>query len=220
MSPSRKFNTTTSMGRLTLNILLSFAQFEREVIGERVRNKVAASKQKGMWMGGHPPLGYDIEHRKLVVNPQEALLVNETFERYLEMESAYKLAEFLNGRGDRNTRWVNRHGVESGGQPFLYQAFYKILNNQLYIGRIIHKDKNYEGQHQPIISVELWDRVQNALKAGQVQRERRYAKHGALLMGKCFSPAGYAYTPTYSTCDAVRHRYYIEKKTQHRISAA
>lgn len=219
VSITQQFNTTTSMGRLTLNILLSFAQFEREVIGERVRDKVAASKQKGMWMGGHPPLGYDIEHRKLVVNPQEALLVNEIFERYLEMESAYKLAEFLNARGDRNKRWVNRHGVESGGQPFLYQALYKILNNQLYIGRITHKDKSYEGQHQPIISVELWDRVQNALKAGQVQRERRYAKHGALLMGKCFSPAGYFYTPTYTTSGAVRHRYYIEKKTQHRIKA-
>lgn len=219
VSITQQFNTTTSMGRLTLNILLSFAQFEREVIGERVRDKVAASKQKGMWMGGHPPLGYDIEHRKLVVNPQEALLVNEIFERYLEMESAYKLAEFLNGRGDTNKRWLNRHGVECGGQPYLYQSIYKILNNQLYIGRITHKDKSYEGQHQPIISVEIWDRVQNLLKAGQVQRERRYAKHGALLMGKCFSPAGYFFTPTYSTSGAVRHRYYIEKKTQHRIKA-
>lgn len=189
------------------------------MIGERVRDKVAASKQKGMWMGGHPPLGYDIKHRKLVVNPQEALLVNEIFERYLEMESAYKLAEFLNARGDRNKCWVNRHGVESGGQPFLYQALYKILNNLLYIGRISHKEKSYEGQHQPIISVELWDRVQNLLKAGQVQRERRYAKHGALLMGKCYSPAGYGFTPTYTTTGAVRHRYYIEKKTQHRIKA-
>ncbi len=219
VSITQQFNTTTSMGRLTLNILLSFAQFEREVIGERVRDKVAASKQKGMWMGGHPPLGYDIEHRKLVVNPKEALLVNEIFERYLEMQSAYKLAEFLNGRGDRNKRWMNRHGVESGGQPFLYQALYKILNNQLYIGRITHKDKSYDGQHQPIISVELWDRVQNVLKAGQEHRVKRNAKHGALLMGKCFSPAGYAYTPTYSTSGAVRHRYYIEKKTQHRIKA-
>lgn len=219
VSITQQFNTTTSMGRLTLNILLSFAQFEREVIGERVRDKVAASKQKGMWMGGHPPLGYDIEHRKLVVNPQEALLVNEIFERYLEMQSAYKLAEFLNGRGDRNKRWMNRHGVESGGQLFLYQALYKILNNQLYIGRISHKEKSYEGQHQGIISIELWDQVQNALKAGQEHRVKRNAKHGALLMGKCFSPAGYAYTPTYSTSRAVRHRYYIEKKTQHRIKA-
>ncbi len=220
VSITQQFNTTTSMGRLTLNILLSFAQFEREVIGERVRDKVAASKQKGMWMGGHPPLGYDIDHRKLVINPQEALLVNEIFERYLEMKSAYKVTEFLNRRGDTNKRWVNRHGVESGGQPFLHQALYKILNNPLYIGRITHKDKTYEGQHQGIISVELWDRVQNSLKAGKLQRERRYAKHGALLMGKCFSPAGHGYTPTYTTRGAVRHRYYIEKKTQHRIKAA
>ena len=220
VSITQQFNTTTSMGRLTLNILLSFAQFEREVIGERVRDKVAASKQKGMWMGGHPPLGYDIEHRKLVVNPQEALLVNEIFERYLEMQSAYKLAEFMNARGDANKRWVNRHGIESGGQPFLYQALYKILNNKLYIGRISHKEKSYEGQHQPIISIELWDRVQNALKQGKEERVKRHAKHGALLMGKCFSPAGYGYTPTYSTTGAVRHRYYLERKTQHRIKAA
>lgn len=220
VSITQQFNTTTSMGRLTLNILLSFAQFEREVIGERVRDKVAASKQKGMWMGGHPPLGYDVEHRKLVVNPREALLINEIFERYLEMQSAYKLAEFLNARGDTNKRYVNRHGIESGGQPFLYQALYKILNNQLYIGRITHKEKSYEGQHQPIISVELWDRVQNALKQGKEERVKRHAKHGALLMGKCFSPAGYSYTPTYSTTGAVRHRYYLEKKTQHRIKAS
>ncbi len=219
VSITQQFNTTTSMGRLTLNILLSFAQFEREVIGERVRDKVAASKQKGMWMGGHPPLGYDIEHRKLVVNPQEALLVNEIFERYLEMQSAYKLSDFLNGRGDTNKRWLNRHGIESGGQQFCYQAIYKILNNPLYIGRIRHKDKTYEGQHQGIISIELWDQVQNKLKEGNEQRVKRYAKHGALLMGKCFSPAGYFFTPTYSTNGAVRHRYYIEKKTQHRIKA-
>lgn len=219
VSITQQFNTTTSMGRLTLNILLSFAQFEREVIGERVRDKVAASKQKGMWMGGHPPLGYDVEHRKLIVNPQEALLVNEMFERYLEMQSAYKLSAFLNGRGDRNKRWVSRHGIESGGQPFLYQAIYKILNNPLYIGRIRHKDKTYEGKHQGIISVELWDRVQNALKEGSEQRVKRHAKHGALLMGKCFSPAGYAYTPTYSTSGSVRHRYYLEKNAQHRIRA-
>lgn len=219
VSITQQFNTTTSMGRLTLNILLSFAQFEREVIGERVRDKVAASKQKGMWMGGHPPLGYDIEQRKLVVNPQEARLVNEIFERYLDMGSAYKLADVLNGRGDRNKCWVNRHGVESGGKPFSYQALYKILNNPLYIGRIRHKEKTYEGQHQAIISTELWERVQSALKEGNERRVRRHAKHGALLMGICFSPAGHIYTPTYTTTGAVRHRYYIEKKTQHRIKA-
>lgn len=219
VSITQQFNTTTSMGRLTLNILLSFAQFEREVIGERVRDKVAASKQRGMWMGGYPPLGYDIEHRKLVANVQEAALVNEIFERYLEMRSAYKLAEFLNARGDTNKRWINRLGAESGGQPFSYQALYKILNNPLYIGLIKHKDKIYDGQHEGIISMELWERVQSSLKEGQEQRARRHAKHGALLMGKCFSPAGDIYTPTYSTSGGVQHRYYFEKKAQHRIKA-
>lgn len=219
VSITQQFNTTTSMGRLTLNILLSFAQFEREVIGERVRDKVAASKQKGMWMGGHPPLGYDLDTRKLVVNPKEAQRVNEIFERYLEMRSAYKLAEFLNGRGDTNKRWVNRHGVVCGGQPFLYQALYKILNNQIYIGRITHKDKSYEGQHEPIISMELWNRVQSALKSARGEAVKRHAKHGSLLTGKCFSPEGSIYTPTYTTRGTLRYRYYIDKKTQHRIQS-
>ena len=217
VSITQQFNTTTSMGRLTLNILLSFAQFEREVIGERVRDKVAASKQKGMWMGGHPPLGYDIEHRKLVVNTEEAARVREIFERYLEMRSAYKLADFLRVRGDVNKRWVNRHGVKSGGQPFSYQALYKILNNPLYIGRISHKDKTYEGQHQGIIPLELWEEVRSSLKEGRELRARRHAKHGALLMGKCFSPGGDIYTPTYSKSCGLQYRYYLEKQTQHRI---
>lgn len=219
VSITQQFNTTTSMGRLTLNILLSFAQFEREVIGERVRDKVAASKQKGMWMGGHPPLGYDLDNRKLVVNPKEARLVNEIFARYLEMKSAYKLADFLNRRGDTNKRWVNRHGVACGGQAFVYQALYKILNNPVYIGRITHKDKSYQGQQPAIISTELWDAAQGALKAARGERVKRHAKHGSLLTGKCFSVEGHIYTPTYTTRGSLRYRYYIDKKTQHRIQS-
>jgi hypothetical protein len=153
------------------------------------------------------------------VNPQEALRVNEIFERYLEMRSAYKLADFLKAQGEGNKRWVNRLGVESGGQHFSYQALYKILNNPLYIGRISHKDKTYEGQHQAIISIELWDQVQASLKEGRELRARRHAKHGALLMGKCYSPAGEVYTPTYSKSKGVQHRYYLQQKTKHRIKA-
>lgn len=217
VSITQQFNTTTSMGRLTLNILLSFAQFEREVIGERVRDKIAASKRKGMWMGGNPPLGYDVENRKLMVNPQEAALVQEIFERHLEMGSAYGLIEFLNQRGDRNKRWVNRLGVERGGQEFCMQAIYKILSNPIYIGLIRHKENVYEGQHEAIISAELWDSVQQGIKSRQVERVRRNAKHGALLMGKCLSPTGDFYTPSYSKSGGKQHRYYIQKKTQHRI---
>ena len=219
VSITQQFNTTTSMGRLTLNILLSFAQFEREVIGERVRDKIAASKRKGMWIGGKPPLGYDIEHRKLVVNLKEAALVKEIYERYLTMKSAQQLTQRLGERGELNKRWINRFGVAVGGQPFCYQAIYKILNNPIYIGLITHKDKTYKGQHQGIIEHELWDRVQKQLKTGREHWAKRHSKHGSLLMGKCFSATGNFYTPTHTNKGGKQYRYYIEKKSQRRIKA-
>ena len=219
VSITQQFNTTTSMGRLTLNILLSFAQFEREVIGERVRDKIAASKKKGMWMGGYPPLGYDIQHRKLVANPAEAKLICEIFALHLEMRSGYQLAQLLNERGDTNKRWQNQRGVESGGQKFSHQAIYKILNNPVYIGLTRHKGKVYDGQHEGIVPMELWERVQALLKDGKEQRVTRHAKHGRLLMGKCFAPSGDIYTPTYSKKGERQYHYYIEKKSQHRIKA-
>lgn len=143
----------------------------------------------------------------------------EIFELHLEMRSGYQLAQLLNERGDRNKRWVNRHGATSGGQRFSYQAIYKILNNPLYIGKITHKDQVYEGQHEGIVPLELWQKVQAALKDGKEHRATRHAKHGMLLMGKCVAPSGEVYTPTYSKKGNRHYRYYICKSTQHRIKA-
>jgi len=220
VSVTQQFNTTTSMGRLTLNILLSFAQFEREVIGERVRDKFAASKQKGMWMGGFPPLGYDIEHRKLVVNEKEAKLVQHIFKTYLEVKSGHQLAELLNQQKHKNKQWVNRNGVERGGDAFTNQSIYKILGNPTYIGKTRHKDKVYDGQHQPVISEELWQQVQALLTAQKVKRKSRHMIQGALLAGKCFAQDGKIYTPTHSTKGRKkRYYYYIHKPSGHRINA-
>lgn len=217
VSITQQFNTTTSMGRLTLNILLSFAQFEREVISERVRDKVAASKKKGMWMGGFPPLGYDIVHRKLVVNEQEAKLIRHLFERYIELRSGAKLAHVLNAAGHTNKRWVNRKGKEAGGQIFTYQAIAKILNNPIYIGKVRHHNKIYEGQHEAIISEELWERSRQVLQENGAPRVKRNARHGSLLANKCFNPSGEMYGQTYTLRKNIHYRYYILRSSSHRI---
>ncbi len=220
VSVTQQFNTTTSMGRLTLNILLSFAQFEREVIGERVRDKFAASKQKGMWMGGFPPLGYDIKERKLYINPEEASLVRKIFENYLNIKSCLKLAESLNNTGYRNKKWVNQKEIERGGEIFTNQALSKILNNPIYIGKIKHKKKIYDGQHDAIITEQLWQQVQELLASQRKYKTNKRIKHGTLLAGKCFNQAGEVYTPTYSTKAGVRqYRYYMHKASKHRINA-
>lgn len=217
VSITQQFNTTTSMGRLTLNILLSFAQFEREVISERVRDKVAASKQKGMWMGGVPPLGYDIVHRKLVVNEEEAKLIRQLFTRYIELRSGAKLAHVLNAAGYTNKNWVNRKGKEAGGQPFTYQAIAKILNNPTYIGKVRHHTKIYEGQHEAIVSEELWEQSRQVLKENGTPRVKRNTKHGSLLTGKCFNPSGEMYGQTYTLRKNIHYRYYILRSSSHRI---
>lgn len=220
VSITQQFNTTTSMGRLTLNILLSFAQFEREVIGERVRDKVAASKQKGMWMGGFPPLGYDIDHRKLIINQTEAPLVHRIFEGYLKEKSGLKLARVLNKEGHYNKRWINRNGTERGGDPFCNQALYKILRNPIYIGKIRHKDKVHDGQHEAILPLELWDQVQTLLNTQKRQKQMKYTKQGALLAGKCFGEDDAVYTPTTTFKNRhSRYHYYVHKPTNHRINA-
>jgi site-specific DNA recombinase len=220
VSITQQFNTTTSMGRLTLNILLSFAQFEREVIGERVRDKVAASKQKGMWMGGFPPLGYDVDNRKLVINQQEVPLVRRIFEGYLEEKSGLRLAKTLNEAGYRNKRWVNRNGKERGGDPFCNQALYKILRNPTYIGKIRHKEKVHDGQHEAILPLALWDQVQALLDTQKRQKETKHTRQGALLAGKCLGDDGAVYTPTTTFKNKhSRYHYYVHKPTSHRINA-
>jgi DNA invertase Pin-like site-specific DNA recombinase len=153
VSVTQSFNTTTSMGRLTLNILLSFAQFEREVIGERIRDKFAASRRKGMWMGGTVPFGYRVENRKLIVREDEAAIVRSIFERFLAIGSATQLARSLHAEGV----------TSRSGKPIDKGGLYKLLNNRVYIGEAVHRGKAYPGEHQPIISKNLWDKVHSIL---------------------------------------------------------
>src|SRR5204863_6119674 len=151
VSVTQQFNTTTSMGRLTLNVLLSFAQFEREVIGERIRDKIAASKRKGMWMGGVPPLGYRAENHKLVVIDSEAEIVRSIFRRYTELGSVGLLKEELDARGINSKSWTSGAGRVIGGKPFSRGAIYLILRNRSYRGEIVHKGQSHPGEHIPII---------------------------------------------------------------------
>ena len=160
VSVTQQFNTTSSMGRLTLNILLSFAQFEREVTGERIRDKIAASKKKGMWMGGLVPLGYDLEGRKLVPNPKEAELIVKIFSLYLELGCVRKLAARLDRERIRTKVWTTRTAARLGGVAFARGALYHLLRNRLYLGEIRHRDQWYPGEHQGIVDRALWDRVQ------------------------------------------------------------
>ncbi len=161
---TQQFNTTTSMGRLTLNALLSFAQFEREVIGERIRDKVAASKRKGVWMGGVLPLGYDVHERKLLVNHDEAETVKHIFERYLELGSVRLLANDLRQRGIISSAKVSRKGNARGGKQFSRGALYHLLSNPIYLGEIRHKHECHPGLHEAIVGRELWERVQQQLQ--------------------------------------------------------
>jgi DNA invertase Pin-like site-specific DNA recombinase len=176
---TQQFNTTSSMGRLTLNVLLSFAQFEREVTGERIRDKIAASKRKGMWMGGYPPLGYDIRERQLVINQAEAAIVRQIFERYLELSSVRLLKAELDREGVRSKRRVSAGGRESGGQTFSWGALYNLLSNPIYLGEIRHKGTSYSGQHSPIIERDLWERTATQLRStrrGSACEHRRVAQ--------------------------------------------
>ena len=160
VSVTQQFNTTTSMGRLTLNMLLSFAQFEREITGERIRDKIAASKAKGMWMGGTVPLGYDVHERKLVVNAPEAETVRLIFQRYAQLGSVALLRAELNQRGVVSKRRHGAGGRLAGGQKFSRGALYLMLQNHLYRGEIKHKEHVYAGQHEAIIDLDLWTTVQ------------------------------------------------------------
>src|SRR6202142_3968958 len=151
VSVTQQFNTTTSMGRLTLNVLLSFAQFEREVTGERIRDKIAASKKKGMWMGGNPPLGYDVRERKLLVNPEEAKLVRPLFNLYFELGCVSKLKARLDREGIKSKMRLSVAGNRSGGSPYSRGALYQILQSPIYLGEIHHRGQNYSGEHKAIV---------------------------------------------------------------------
>jgi site-specific DNA recombinase len=177
ISVTQQFNTTTSMGRLTLNVLLSFAQFEREVTGERIRDKIAASKRKGLWMGGGVPLGYDRINHGLVVNEAEAETVREIFRQYLRLGCVSKLRDYLARHQICSKVRTNAQGQTSGGVPYGRGALYHLLRNRLYIGEIVHGSNCYPGQHEPIVSRELWDQVAAQLaanKPGPSERQIRF----------------------------------------------
>jgi site-specific DNA recombinase len=208
VSITQQFNTTTSMGRLTLNVLLSFAQFEREVTGERIRDKIAASKKKGMWMGGIPPLGYDVKNRKLVINDAEARIVVEIYRRYLALKSVHALRDELAGAGIKSKRRMRPDGVEYGGQTFSRGALYLILQNRLYRGEIPHKGNSYPGEQPAIVDKPLWDDVQAVLAANRVETGAR-ARHPSLLTGMVFDETGEGLTPTHAVKKGTRYRYYV-----------
>ena len=200
VSVTQSFNTTTSMGRLTLNILLSFAQFEREVIGERIRDKVAASRKRGIWMGGYVPLGYDVQDRKLLVNDPEATSVRRIFERFVELGSATVLARELRRDGFRNKQGTL---IDKG-------YLYRLLNNRVYRGEAVHKGKAYPGEHDAIIDNDLWDRAHAILQESPRKRANNSrSRTPALLKGLIFSDTGAAMTPTSTRKGAKLYRYYV-----------
>jgi DNA invertase Pin-like site-specific DNA recombinase len=202
VSVTQSFNTTTSMGRLTLNVLLSFAQFEREVIGERIRDKFAASRRKGMWMGGWAPLGYDIRDRKLIVNEAEAETVRTVFTRFVRIGSATELARALAQEGVRGKT----------GKPIDKAVIYKLLHNRTYIGEAVHKGLNYPGEHRAIIDRALWDKVHSIL--GESPRKRASntrAQTPSLLKGLIFGPTGAAMSPTHTRKGGRLYRYYVSQ---------
>jgi DNA invertase Pin-like site-specific DNA recombinase len=210
VSVTQQFNTTTSMGRLTLNMLLSFAQFEREVTGERIRDKIAASKKKGMWMGGLPSLGYDVDDRKLVVNEAEAETVRHIYRCYAELGSVRALKDELDRDGIVSKRRVDRYGRQTGGKPLARGALYLMLQNPIYRGLIVHKDKSYPGEHAAIVDQGLWDKVQTMLAANRVERSNGgSAREPSLLAGLIFDDGGEHMTPTHANKNGRRYRYYV-----------
>ena len=212
VSITQQFNTTTSMGRLTLNVLLSFAQFEREVAGERIRDKIAASKKKGMWMGGLPPLGYDVRDRKLVVTAGEAQTVLHIFRRYVALRSVRALKAELDAAGILSKRRTFADGTAYGGHKLSRGALYLMLQNRIYRGETTHKGNAYPGEHKAIVDQALWDEVQAVLSENRVDRDRGAdAKYPSLLAGLAFDDSGERLTPTHAVKKGTRYRYYVSK---------
>jgi hypothetical protein len=200
------------MGRLTLNVLLSFAQFEREVTGERIRDKIAASKKKGMWMGGYPPLGYDVKGRKLVVNEAEAETVRCIFRRYQELGSVRLLEEHLDEAGIVSKLRTAPDGRPYGGKPIVRVALYHMLQNRIYRGEMVHKNQAYPGEHIPIVDEDLWQEVQTTLTANRVDRSAGNGNHHvSLLAGLIYDAHGELMTPSHAVKKGVRYRYYVSK---------
>jgi site-specific DNA recombinase len=217
VSVTENFNTTTSMGRLTLNMLLSFAQFEREVIGERIRDKFLASKRKGLWMGGVPPLGYDVIERKLILNRQEAKIITFIFEQYQRHGSIIRLVKELEDRCYRTKSWVTQEGKKRQGKKIDSGMVNKVLRNPVYAGIISHKKEHYKGEQEAIISQETWD----AVKALHTDKKRFVPRsvdcksnQPYLLKGIIFDENGWAMTPSHAggKSKRKRYRYYVSTK--------
>jgi DNA invertase Pin-like site-specific DNA recombinase len=210
VSVTQQFNTTSSMGRLTLNVLLPFAQFEREITGERIRDKIAASKKKGMWMGGNVPLGYDANERTLVVNPAEAETVRRIFALYRELGCVRRVKEEADRLGLGTKCSTTANGAERGGRPFSRGHLYSLLSNPIYTGQIAHKGALYSGQHPALIDPETWTAVRNQL-AANTSNHRRKAKAAepSLLAGLLVDACGGRLTPSHAVKNGRRYRYYV-----------
>ncbi|MEP5760139.1 MAG: recombinase family protein [Litoreibacter sp.] len=226
VSVTQAFNTTNSMGRLTLNVLLSFAQFEREVTAERIRDKVAASKRKGMWMGGAVPIGYDVREKALVVNPVEAAAIKIIFAEYLEVGSVRRLTQRLDTLDIVSKRRTDRHGRVTGGKAFSRGSLYNILRNPIYIGKVRHKDELYDGLHDAILDALDWRAAQELLAdhgGRKITTERRHT--GRVLNGLLFDEIGRPMCPTYAsktvqrigTHSSKRYWYYASKKSHDNV---
>lgn len=213
VSITQQFNTTTSMGRLTLNVLLSFAQFEREVTGERIRDKIAASKRKGMWMGGNLPLGYDVKDRQLVVNDAEAKTVRLIFRRYLDLGQVPAVLTELRQQGIVSKVWVSSKGGQRGGHPYSRGALYYLLRNPIYVGSIAHRGASYAGQHPGIVDQGLWDRVQARLTDNRQGASRsKTSSTFCLLAGRLFDDRGNLMSPSHARkANGQRYRYYVSQ---------
>ena len=216
VSVTQQFNTTSSMGRLTLNILLSFAQFEREVTSERIRDKFLLSKKKGMWMGGLPPIGYDVHERKLVINKEEAAIIRALFKTFVKTRSVIGTSEYLNRKGYRTKKWVWKSGHIRGGGPFTKGAVHRILKNRLYVGEIGHKGQWYLGEHDPIISPRLWSEAQGTfdVHARLRAKESRQRTSPSFLRGLLFGPDGRSLTATSTRRNGQQFRYYVSQTAQ------
>ncbi len=219
VSITQQFNSATSMGRLVLNVLLSFAQFEREIISERTRDKIAATRRKGKWSGGLPVLGYDVDPQvlRLVVNPKEATRVRAIFDLYLEYQALLPVVRELERRGWRTKAWVTRKGRKLGGQPFVKSNLHKLLTNATYAGKLRYKKELHNGEHPAIVDPVKWQKVQELLQRHRHRGSTERNESGAILKGLLYCrPCGCAMSPTYSSKGSKRYRYYVCSQAQKR----
>lgn len=214
VSVTQQFNTTTSMGRLMLNVLLSFAQFEREVTGERIRDKIAASKRKGLWMGGVPPLGYDVANRLLVINETEAAVVHRIFSEMLTVGSPTQIGRTLTAEGITTKAWTTQEGQMRSGAQIDKKYLHKLLRNRIYLGELSHKGSWFPGAHKAIIDHGLWGQVHEILSRDSHTRSvetKIRSRTDALLRGLLYAPTGERMYPTYSRKNGRKYPYYVSK---------